>query len=212
MPLVAATALPEPLLPCDFEEHCRGGIAHLANRTRALVARHTPLANIGDYRSLPEERYIPTCQDFIYTDIEIGGMGNEALGRAAAIAVFGWCLASSKSFSPSKQKPQADDGGASVSSRMCCTLCSRRVAPDNFLPLDVSTPRQSVDSGSRSSSPTEIRGQSSKRRRLSGGGTPLKPMNLAAEHRSFCPWAAVHPILTGGIIRLWPLVAFIMEF
>lgn len=38
---------------------------------------------------------------------------------------------------------------------------------------------------------------SGKRRRLSGGGTPLKAMDLAAEHRSYCPWATVHPDVEG---------------
>lgn len=131
---------------------------------------------------------------------------DEAVEIAAAIAVFGWRSASAPSTTPEAvKKNNARDGeelptvACDGKHRLWCTLCNRRVLTDNFLgveirPNDSSGIAARGETASESSPPTAGTGdgRSTKRRRLSGGGTPLKAMDLAGEHRSFCPWARVH--------------------
>lgn len=148
-------------------------------------------------------------------DGALSAFGDAVVGAAAALAVFGW-----RSATPARSP--ADGGSSSntsivtgadgnaqspqrVTNRLTCALCKRRVVTDNFLSLEVGKGSGSgAGSGSGGcgggggggdaavSSPGGA-GRSGKRRRLSGGGTPLKPMDLAMEHRSYCPWANVHP-------------------
>ena len=142
---------------------------------------------------------------------------DEVLGTASAVALFGWGSANAAAAAAATASSTAvvdggagGDGGANpglpkkapVPYRLCCALCNRRLATDNFLTIDVG-PGLDADVGVAASQPAAAAaaasdggggsGRSGKRRRLSGGGTPLKQMDLTMEHRSFCPWAAVHP-------------------
>lgn len=138
-----------------------------------------------------------------------GGMSafeDEVVGSAAAIAVFGWRSVSSTAGSPSKGDSEGTAGSEMPPSpqRLQCALCSRRLVTDNFSAADVGpgasparspgNPAEGLDLGSSVGGGARSRG---KRRRLSGGGTPLKAMDIAAEHRAFCPWATVHPAVEG---------------
>ncbi|CAM9351821.1 unnamed protein product [Scytosiphon promiscuus] len=147
---------------------------------------------------------------------------DEVLGAAAALAVFGWrsagpassadparSLVDGRSPSTSLIEENADGGSQSspkVTNRLTCALCKRRVVTDNFLTLEAqegpgkgasSSGAGGGDAGLSSPERRAGDGRSGKRRRLSGGGTPLKRMDLAMEHRSFCPWANVHPPVKG---------------
>lgn len=144
---------------------------------------------------------------------KLSGFGDEVLGAAAALAVFGWRSASPSAGggSSSNESVAANaDGSAkapkSATKRLSCALCKRRVVTDNFLTLEVDEGnRSSAGSSGGGGGDAEVSspdgraegGRSGKRRRLSGGGTPLKRMDLAMEHRSFCPWANVHPLVEG---------------
>ena len=145
-----------------------------------------------------------------------GGMSafeDEVVGSAAAIALFGWRSASPTAGSPSN----GDAEGAAGSEmpppqRLQCALCSRRLVTDNFLAADLgpgASPAQSSGSPSEGLYLDSSAGGGAcsrgKRRRLSGGGTPLKAMDIAAEHRSFCPWATVHPAVEGEP-EIWELL------
>lgn len=224
LPAMAATALPEVSLPSSFEEHCPGGLSTLATKTRALLAQYpshpadasdascasaAPLAAApGVARSLPGgKKRRKYGSGGALGDRTLSAFGDEMVGTAAAIAVFGWRSAhpaSSPEGSPSNgvvSDGSDSAGGAKTTPphRLSCALCNRRLVTDNFLTLDVVVPRLGTGAGveaPRAAGSPEGRegsGRSGKRRRLSGGGTPLKPMDLAVEHRSFCPWAAVHP-------------------
>eukprot|EP00752_Nemacystus_decipiens_P010651 g9484.t1 len=146
----------------------------------------------------------------------LSGLKDEVLGTAAAIALFGWGSANAAGAAPAASTASSctvvaggaggdsgGDGGArspkKVPFRLRCVLCNRRLTTDNFLTIDIG-PRLDADAGMAASQGAAATasdgdrgsGRSGKRRRLSGGGTPLKQMDLATEHRSFCPWAAVH--------------------
>ncbi|CAM9570604.1 unnamed protein product [Ectocarpus fasciculatus] len=141
------------------------------------------------------------------------------VGTAAAIAMFGWqsspatvpvgpCSTSSSNGSTVAIAHGGARATAKSPERLRCDLCKRRLVTDNFLTLEAG-PSSGVGSTGAvtgvEESPGALSGpegrggsgRSGKRRRLSGGGTPLKPMNLAVEHRSFCPWASVHPPVAG---------------
>ncbi|CAM9753909.1 unnamed protein product, partial [Hapterophycus canaliculatus] len=132
----------------------------------------------------------------------LSAFGDEVVGVAVALAVFGWRAASparapADGDSSSNRLIGANAGCSSespkrvtVTKRLACALCKRRVVTDNFLTLEVDEGPGSGASGSSAgggdaavSSPDcpGGSGRSRKRRRLSGGGTPLKRMDLAME-------------------------------
>eukprot|EP00903_Cladosiphon_okamuranus_P022461 g20658.t2 len=209
-PFITAATLPEVSLPSSFEEHCSGGLSTLAVKTRTVLAQHASSSvsssSSSSSSSSPSAVNLSGCnkrqRDVGDGDGDGGGglstFRDEVLGTAAAIALFGWGSANSA----------CEDAGAfrgagspkKAPYRLCCALCNRRLATDNFLTIDVG-PRLDANGGMTPSQPAAASvgdsgggsGRSGKRRRMSGGGTPLKQMDLAMEHRSFCPWAAVHP-------------------
>lgn len=237
LPVMAAKALPEVLLPTSFEEHCPRGLSALAGKTRAILAQRVshptdasdahfapaaPLAAAPDMAGIFPGGRKRHRDGSDATDADAGGAAvdyrrlsafdDETVGTAAAIAVFGWRSASPASPAEGRSSNGGvagdgggDDAGAikTTQYRLCCTLCNRRLVTDNFLTLEVGQhlgASACVEAPQAAGSPEGREGESGgsgKRRRLSGGGTPLKRMDLAVEHRSFCPWAAVHPPLEG---------------
>lgn len=226
MPITSARALPEVSLPADFELHCPGGLSALAVKTRALMidgrqcsSSDAPRATAPGETEQPgvrsEEPSTPDghggaskrqrCGDAASSSSDSGGLlglDDHAVGTAAAIAVFGWqCVATVVVASPPKAGHGAVGAGEETSRRLRCTVCNRRVVTDNFLTVDMGGVASSPSGVDRTMDAagmnTPAGGPSGKRRRLSGGGTPLKAMDLAAEHRSFCPWAVVHPAVEG---------------
>lgn len=238
MPLAESNSMPEVSLPSDLEHHYPGGLSTLVAKARAIMAareRSAPKSTTTRARETeptgeePSEKSsepaggntggkkrLRDSDPAVGVGRGSGGMsafGDEVVGSAAAIAVFGWRCTSTVGGSPSK----GDAGGAAGSEmpppqRLQCTLCKRRLVTDNFLAADAGP--GAIDSPARSpGSPAEVLDLSctssagggggarsrGKRRRLSGGGTPLKAMDIAAEHRSFCPWATVHPPVEGDV-------------
>lgn len=211
LPLTDAHALPEPSLPTTFEHHCPGGLKTLARKARTLEEEGPTKASAAGqtFGKRNREHGSETLQD-------------GALGAAAAIAVFGWQLAPTapqdipsvssqvkatdtagggnkgggRKAGDAPQSPAASGGKR----RLWCTVCNRRVLTDNFLAADSGSSgatAASVFAASSASVESEGDSRGTKRRRVSGGGTPLKAMDLVAEHRSFCPWANVHPVVEG---------------
>lgn len=247
LPVMRASALPEVSLPSSFEQHCPGGLSALAAKVRAVwtQARSRPADATG--AGTKATASVVTGEERLENHTagahkrqrsgsdnaagpadnrdEMLGFGDEMVGTAAAIAMFGWQSApatvpvgGSAAASPTEGSSSNGstvaiaDGGARTTAkspeRLICDLCKRRLVTDNFLTLTAG-PSSGVgctgagtgaeESPGALSSPEgrEGRGRSGKRRRLSGGGTPLKPMDLVVEHRSFCPWATVHPPVAG---------------
>lgn len=245
LPVMEAKALPEVSLPSSFEEHCPGGLSSLAVKTRAVLAQsvshpvdgsNASSAPAASLAAAPDMGYaagsLPggrkrqrDASDAVDAGADAGGaafdyrrlsaFGDEIVGTAAAIAVFGWRSASPAfpAEGPSSNGGVAGDDAGAVKTtqyRLCCALCNRRLVTDNFLALDVGGPQLGAGAGVEApqavGSPGGrggMSGGSGKRRRLSGGGTPLKRMDLAIEHRSFCPWASVHPPLEGERIYIY---------
>lgn len=136
--------------------------------------------------------------------LDLADLDNAALGAVATIASFGWrsvstCKDSISSSPKSSGGYRRTEGTKRVQGledekyRLWCSLCNRRVLTDNFLMMETGSHSHRNDGGE------EVR--VTKRRRVSGGGTRLKPMDLVAEHRSYCPWAYVHPVVQGGYFR-----------
>lgn len=209
-PNEASVAMPDVCLPADFEKHCPGRLSALALKARVLMADASSSSSAviivpkgttpaieeggvvqtegeaepdgGDSSAHHKKRHRGEVDAVEERTPEF--LGDGVLGTAAAIAVFGWQSA-------------PGDG----KHRLKCSLCNRRLATDNFLTIEADPSAE----GSSALSPRGVggggggegSGRSTKRRRLSGGGTPLKAMDLAAEHRSFCPWAVVHPPIHG---------------
>ena len=219
--------MPEVSLPSDFEHHYPGGLSALVAKVRAIMAardRGVPKTTRAHEKEPtgeePSESSSETAggsgggKKRLRDSDSAGGVsrgsggmsvfGDEVVGIASVIAAFGWRSASPGAGSPSK----GDAAGAAEREmppqRLQCILCSRRLLTDNFLAADVgpgASPARSPGSPAEvldlESSPGARERTRGKRRRLSGGGTPLKAMDIAAEHRSFCPWATVHPAVEG---------------
>ncbi|CAN0168565.1 unnamed protein product, partial [Laminaria digitata] len=233
VPLAESTSMPEVSLPSDFEHHYPGGLSTLVAKARAIVTardRDAPkttrvhekeptgkepsesFSEISGENSGSKKRLRDSDFDSAGVSRGSGGMlafGDEVVGTAAAIAVFGWRSASPAAGSPSKGNKAGVAAGSEMppAQRLQCALCSRRLVTDNFLAADVGPGASSrtgtpgdddalevLEVGSSEGGGGRSRG---KRRRVSGGGTPLKAMDIAAEHRSFCPWASVHPPVEG---------------
>ncbi|CAM9645747.1 unnamed protein product [Choristocarpus tenellus] len=213
LPLAQAGALPEVALPASFAEYCPGGLERLAAKVRGIKGevRDKEVANagVGDASSRG-------CRGVGSKDSSVqekgGGkgavsllhnLGDDILGKAAAIAVFGWRAVDSIPQMAGSPSP----GGGKP--RLCCALCDRRLATENFLCLSPAGPTRSGPGNTGadvSSCGTGDKGgsnhnaiistsdiQNRKRRRLSGD--LVKPMDPVAEHRSFCPWAEVQVLL-----------------
>lgn len=202
-PSEAPLAMPEVCLPEDFEEHCPGRLSALAPKARALMADESSSSSaivpkgtstqgkVAQMEGEAEPRGDSACSKSkrgldIHQQNGLERFGDGVVGTAAAIAVFGWQSA-------------PGDG----KHKLKCTLCNRRLATDNFLAIEAGSRANSSAesdkgmSGLSSQAGSEGSGRRTKRRRVSGGGTPLKAMDLAAEHRSFCPWAVIHPPMSG---------------
>lgn len=209
LPLSNARALPEPSLPVDFPEHCPGGLETLINKARSLDSEGPAKSlAVGQTSSAAGTRALEHVRDKI-------------VAAAAVISVFGWQLAPTAPPDVSSASPQSkgrgsstigDAGGrvrkrddaspspaASGKLRLWCSACNRRVLSDNFLAVETASSRASGAAEAALSTASGKGGgnKGTKRRRLSGGGTPLKAMDLAGEHRSFCPWTNVHPLAEG---------------
>lgn len=220
LPLIDAHALPEPLVPTTFERHCPGRLKTLGNKARSLGDEGSTEALAVDQAS--DEATITDAKRKRERMFELKSIQDEVLGAAAAIAVFGWHLAPAAqrgmSFASSPVKARdstgdgnkegdriAGDGPATLPAtggkvRLWCNVCNRRVLTDNFLSVDTGASGSAAAcalAGSGTSIGSEGGSRGTKRRRVSCGGTPLKAMDLVAEHRSFCPWANVHPAMEG---------------
>ncbi|CBN79850.1 conserved unknown protein [Ectocarpus siliculosus] len=239
LPVMRAAALPEVSLPSTFEQHCPGGLSALAAKAMPSVVETREETSENRTAGAHKRQRSGSGKAAGSADNrEMLRFGDEMLGTAAAIAMFGWqsapatvpvsaCAAVSptEGSSSNGSTVAVADGGARATAkspaRLSCALCKRRLVTDNFLTLEAG-PSSGVGctaagTGAEESpgvlSSPEGRGgsgRSGKRRRLSGGGTPLKPMDLAVEHRSFCPWAAVHPPVAGeeaieGAVPGWRL-------
>ncbi|CAM9282534.1 unnamed protein product [Ectocarpus sp. 13 AM-2016] len=258
LPVMRAATLSEVSLPSSFEQHCPGGLSALAAKVRALwtqarsadatAAGTKAMASVVVTSEENSENRTAGAHKRQRSgsgnaagsaeNREILRFGDEMLGTAAAIAMFGWqstpatvpisvCAAVSPTGGSSSNGSTVAgaDGRARATAkapaRLSCALCKRRLVTDNFLVLEAG-PSSGVgctaagtgaeESPGALSSPEGQggSGRSGKRRRLSGGGTPLKPMDLAVEHRSFCPWATVHPPVAGeeaieGAVPGWRL-------
>ncbi|CAB1101960.1 unnamed protein product [Ectocarpus sp. CCAP 1310/34] len=258
LPVMRAATLPEVSLPSSFEQHCPGGLSALAAKVRSLRTQaRSPPADATDAGTKAMASVVVTSEETLENrtagahkkqrsgsgnaagsadNRETLRFGDEMLGTAAAIAMFGWqsapatvpvgvCAAVSPTEGSSNGSTVAVANGraratAKSPARLSCALCKRRLVTDNFLTLEPGpssgvgctagtgaeeSPGALSSPGGRGGS-----GRSGKRRRLSGGGTPLKPMDLAVEHRSFCPWAVVHPPAAGeeaieGAVPGWRL-------
>lgn len=211
MVLVQSQGLPEPTLPANFAQRCPGGLTGLAGRTKSIQAEESSaLPEAG-----PSEPGGAGEGDGHGMRQRLACVDDETLGVCAAFAMFGWRAV------PAHRDPNAADpeeqrrcgskevtdreaspspSGSNKTYRLWCERCNRRVLTDNFLAAETghagserhkSSPHTGEEGGAST--------KPAKRRRLSGGGTPLKPMDLVGEHRSFCPWARVHPMIPGQL-------------
>lgn len=200
--LTRSTRLPEVILPDHFDKYCPGGLSTLVTKTRTIMSDEdfsSPLitreeATAG--QASEGNNHVDGVSTLPADRVNRKRQRDEVISNAAALSLFGWRSALIEAAPPS-----TEDGAGEVSEntvhRLCCTLCNRRLVTDNFSALDIPLTSSVGCRTDNNSSTSGCSPQSRKRRRLSGGGTPLKAMDLVSEHRSFCPWAIVHPVVEG---------------